>query len=250
IYLVVTGSLGDYYLTTVKLNLSQPQPFAGHANLTRSFYQNTMFWILGGGGALILLIRPRLPFNLKVVSFAGIVLVLTAFIAKQPHRQYFMGALPLLSISGGYVLTELTDRMRSPKILRAVILMCLIAMPLIYLTFVKQRTNGKQLAAIQYVLENSASNDCVYDGDIQFNLYRRDLHYFWYSVSKNKGLDNFNKITNGRYQDYNICALILSKKPKIISRFNLNINECDLMSYYTQTEFKNIYIRRDGNAAF
>ena len=107
--------------------------------------------------------------------------------------------------------------------------------------------NHKQLKRIEYVLENTGENDPVYDGDIQFNVFRPDLHYFWYSI-KNGGLRTYNKITNNKFGDYDIVKLILENQPLLISNFCLEGSATPagsvLSKFYKKTNYKNLYIKK------
>jgi hypothetical protein len=106
------------------------------------------------------------------------------------------------------------------------------------------QSNQSQKRKIQYVLENTIDSDYVYDGDIQFNLFRKDLHYFWYSI-RNQGLKTYNKITHGKFVDYDACRLIKSKKPRFISDFQLDLEGCGLAKMYKPTVFKHLFERID-----
>ena len=48
------------------------------------------------------------------------------------------------------------------------------------------------LSVIQYVLEHSTETDLVYNCDINFNVFRPDLHYMWY------GKNDFHSSTKKR----------------------------------------------------
>jgi hypothetical protein len=93
-------------------------------------------------------------------------------------------------------------------------------------------------------LQNSVPADFIYDGNIKFNLFRRDLHYFWYSVAPGGHIDTYNQLTNNRFGDYDICQLIKSRNPKIISDFEVRISDCGLEEVYHETELENLYIRK------
>tara|TARA_Y100001958_G_C20755854_1_gene238132 strand:- start:23 stop:520 length:498 start_codon:yes stop_codon:yes gene_type:complete len=98
----------------------------------------------------------------------------------------------------------------------------LLATPIIH--------NKFQLKKIEYVLSLTDTNDLVYDGDIQFNLFRRDLDFFWYSIrEKTGGLATFQKLKPYKYDIY---ELIEQKKPKVISNYKLDINNPLILSKY------------------
>jgi hypothetical protein len=110
---------------------------------------------------------------------------------------------------------------------------------------IRSGLRDKQLERVQFVLDNSADHELVYDGDIKFNLYRPDLHYFWFSVAKNRGLDTYNAITNNKYGDYDICQLVRSQQPRFISNYELDITACGLRALYDETEYDGLYMLRE-----
>ena len=97
---------------------------------------------------------------------------------------------------------------------------------------------------ISDMIFNSIS-DVIYDGDIQYNIFRKDLHYFWYLFGKKRLLNNYNKITGNRYGDYDIYELVREKKPKFISLIHLEMKKEDLSRFYKETKFKDLYLRID-----
>ena len=98
---------------------------------------------------------------------------------------------------------------------------------------------------IEFVLNHTKETDAIYDGDIQFNLFRKDLHYFWYGLKKNKEFATYKKITgsSNKYADYNIYRLIREKKPTFISDTRLKITKGGLDKLYKKTAFEGLYIR-------
>jgi len=103
-------------------------------------------------------------------------------------------------------------------------------------------TNHAQLEKANYVIRNSGEGELVYDGSNQFNLYRHDLHFFWYDYEK---LSVFNRLTNDKYADYDICTLIRSKKPAFISDYRVNMKRCGLDDVYTKTRFDGLYVKKE-----
>lgn len=102
------------------------------------------------------------------------------------------------------------------------------------------KSNHEQLAKIQYILEHTTGEDRVYDGRPEFNLFRRDLHYFWYSVGTFQNLWVYQKLT-GKYQDYDIRTLILDQSPKFISDFQVLVPEGELKKRYEPTPFESLF---------
>ncbi|NMC36087.1 hypothetical protein GYA49_03495 [Candidatus Beckwithbacteria bacterium] len=116
----------------------------------------------------------------------------------------------------------------------------------------QNKTNIKQRKIIDLVVKNTKPEDMVYDGNINYNLFRPDLHYFWYSIKENRGLGTYNRLTNNKYGNFNLCSLIENQKPAVISGFGYNIDQCGLKKYYQKIITKKdyvvaIYVRKDLN---
>ena len=138
---------------------------------------------------------------MKATAFIGMVLLFSVLLVKVPHRQYYMFAIPLLCIATGYLLERVVARFGLRGIHILILVIAVLSQPLLFLApkSIRSGLRDKQLERVQFVLDNSADYDLVYDGDMRFNLYRPDLHYFWFSVAKNRGLDTYNAITNDKY---------------------------------------------------
>jgi len=128
----------------------------------------------------------------------------------------------------------------------------LLAGPAFYLWKETQKTNRFQLDLINYVLHNSEESDFIYDGDIRFNLFRRDLHYFWFSVGTDQALYRYRRMAKNkyigefiekRYLSCDICKLIRTKKPRFISSYALSLDVCQLRTSYAKTEIPRLYIK-------
>jgi hypothetical protein len=102
--------------------------------------------------------------------------------------------------------------------------------------------HGEQIKKLRYVLQNSGPEDRMYDGDIQFNLFRPDIHYFWYGLEENKEFDTYRKITGGEPRDFDLCALIREKRPKFISKTRAPRKTCGLKGLYVPTPFKGVFV--------
>jgi hypothetical protein len=65
-------------------------------------------------------------------------------------------------------------------------------------------------------------------------------------VKPRRGLDTYNRLTGGKYGDYDICRLIRGKRPRFISDFHLDIDACGLKKLYKPTPFPHLYIRLEN----
>lgn len=116
-------------------------------------------------------------------------------------------------------------------------------------TFVFNRiavNNTIQLAIVEYVRDVTSPQDYVYDGDAQFNLFRKDVDYFWFSVRHHPRLGGalmtYQSMTDYHYDIY---ELIERYKPKVIWEYQVDVNDPRIAAYYAQSaEYGAIYIRK------
>ncbi len=243
LFLLLTGIWGDYVLTSWKLHMSYTR-FSPLKYFLPSLEQNPPFWGLGILASFLVLLWPRTGPALRITAFLGLALLSSVLFVGHPHRQYFLFAIPLLAIPAAHVVTELQHRLKLHWAVRLVVLAALVAFPARSLLGIGDGSNHKQLERIDFILRNSDPSDLIHDGDIQFNLYREDLHYFWYSLGKGKGLDVYNRLTKNRYGDYDTCELILAKKPKFIfiADYAFRGKYCDLRRLYEPTTYLRLYV--------
>lgn len=242
-YLLTSGSFKDYVLTNWLINIHHLDTFSPLRFLVPSLIQNYVFWLLSVF-SLIFILRDKTGEELKIISCIGVFLLFSVFLVRSPYKQYFMFAIPLLCITSGYFLNDVFDRFRFKAIHKILTILLLVISPLFFLSRMSVNSNHQQLKKVDFVIQHSHSSDLVYDGNNRFNLYRPDLHYFWYSVGEKGGLRIYNKLTEGTYNDYDICTLIISKRPEFISDYNLTTDMCRLDSLYDKTLYKGLYQKR------
>ncbi|MFH1404047.1 MAG: hypothetical protein ABIH11_07255 [Candidatus Altiarchaeota archaeon] len=242
--LYASGSLQDYYVTNWLVNVYLMQSFP----ITQQIYSlwiNVFLWAIGLF-AIPYLLKNSPRNGVKTISFLSLLLAASLFTVKLPHRQYFLPLIPLISILASILLTErLFPRIRPAY--RFIAVLAMVSVPLLYSLATVQTLYPdyrQQLGVVELVPFKTSAGDYVYDGDINFNLYRRDLHYFWYSLHHGKGLDTYNMVTGGRYDDYDTCSLIKKKKPGIISDTLIDLRACGLSKDYRRTRFPGVYERK------
>lgn len=157
-----------------------------------------------------------------------------------------MQALVIISISGAYALTRLAEWMKPPaaKVAGFALFGSIVAVPVMMLIDYSASHNRFQIEKIKYATATTKPQNLVYDGDARFNLFRNDLHYFWYSTGPNKNLQQYNTLTGNRYGDYDPCSLIMQKKPSLISDYLIDISRCPAFENYgqdAQSRFFNLY---------
>jgi hypothetical protein len=241
-YLLNLEILEEYIFTNWIMNINLPRKLFLLKLFKISLLRNSIFWILAVISSIFILSKE--DNGLKIVSFLGLMLLLSIFVVNRPHRSYYLIAMAVLSIPAAYGLKMIFEKLKIIEYKRSIVLLLIVSIPFIFITDLIGTTNQAQLEKIDFVIQNSVPADFIYDGNIKFNLFRRDLHYFWYSVAPGGHIDTYNQLTNNRFGDYDICQLIKSRNPKIISDFEVRISDCGLEEVYHETELENLYIRK------
>ena len=91
-------------------------------------------------------------------------------------------------------------------------------------------------------MDNSGPNDLVYDGDARFNVFRKDIDYFWYNVGENHFLATYQTL---RKYHYDVYELIDRKKPKVISSFAIaNLDDPRIRDHYSKSDrYDDLFLR-------
>jgi hypothetical protein len=250
-YLMMTGSLRDYILTNWLLNATHDMihtRFGLSLPLALMDFRRRMrvFWVLSVLAVVLVLRDKKTSFELKTVAFICVVLFFSLSVYRRLSDHYFMFAISALCIVVACFLKIGFDNLKLAEAPRMLLILLVLFIPahLQSKEIDLVSKNDLQLEEADFVLANSDDCDCVYDGFNQFNLYRRDLHYFWYALGKDKSFGAYNMLTKNKYGDYDICELIRSKKPKFISDFEFDIGGSGLAELYRKTRFDGLYIRK------
>ena len=104
-------------------------------------------------------------------------------------------------------------------------------------------TNAGQLEQVERVLALTEPGDYVYDGNVTFNLFRRDIGFVWWMTGEPyKAIQTLEEL---RDYDYDVYELIAEYQPKIISDFGIpDMSRPVIADYYVQDEvFPDLYVR-------
>jgi len=172
---------------------------------------------------------------LVLVSYLSISIMLYSF----SFQQYWLPFHIINSMIASLGFYFIYDKENSIKPL---IIFMIIFYPMTYILRETQRNNHEQIEKIRYVLDNSSEVDLIYDGDIRFNLFRRDIDFYYFSVRPHTGgLATEQKL---RGYDYNIYKIISEKKPKIISTYYIDDLENSIIknNYKKSKKYEELYI--------
>lgn len=249
-YLTVSGALNDYIVTNWILHIGGfddpdlQQGFSPFFNFKFTLIQNTLFWLLTAVSVSYIFLNKEVESEIKTAAFIGSFLLFSLVLVFVPHKQYFLLSIPLLCVVTGYFIMLIFDKFELKNTSRVILTILIIILPVYYMFSMGAEKNRKQLATANYVIQNTEDSDLVYDGGARYNLFRRDLHYFWYSAEKKKLLGMLSKLVT-KVGDYDVCKLIVTKKPKFMLAFGLPDKGCQgLGKFYKETEYPGLYIRR------
>ncbi|WP_421763413.1 ArnT family glycosyltransferase [Ekhidna sp.] len=236
LYLSFTDQIGTYLFWNWTLNMNFVGSFSPFNTLIDSFYINQFIWLFYFVG-LVVFFRHQ-----KTLILLSLLLLAFIFLVQAPYRQYFMPFVPFMcGISAAAMLRVLNEKQTK------IIVALTVLVPMIY--FIRSiivYPNKPELQKIDWVLDQTEPMDHVYDGDIYFNLYRKDIDFFWYSTDPQKGgLVTYKKLRN---YDYNIYEAINKHSPKIISGlFIEDMNRPEIKENYFQSEdYPDLYIRKNN----
>lgn len=161
--------------------------------------------------------------------------------ARRAWPQYWLPVLPLVAMFAGHGLAALLKRRR---VLLAVLLVCSALTPPIVEAIRALGFNRHQMEKIGYVLSITGPGDRVYDPSLQFNLFRDDVDYFWFSTGERQVLGAYRAL---RPYPYDVCERIDRFKPKVISSSQIrDIADPRIQEHYRKSaRYQDLYIRMD-----
>lgn len=239
LYLAYTGELAPYWFFNFEFNLAP-------TGYPRNYAKLLIKHLIGFNGIVLLGLllglfatrtQPQREFAVMTISLLGF-----AVLYRIQFAQYYILALPLVAIIAAVGWKSLAQRHSLAAAVCLVVAFLPSSAEYVYESF--YQNNRKQLARIEYVMEHTQASDYVYDGNIKFNLFRKDLDFFWYSVKKGKLLDKYKRLTGYRYDIYEI---IDKYEPKIISNHGIdNMSHPAIQNHYRRDPvYDRLYLRVD-----
>lgn len=242
LYLLISGELQTFIFWNFTYNTLYYQLRGWEAgklitNVNNLYNENSLILLFFAVTA-VLLRKKRLEWELLFLA-AG-VFGFTLLSGRQ-NPQYYLLIFPFVAILAARGFTEaLGGRGR----IAALTLLFVAFMPLVnQVRNAVIYTNAPQLQKIQYVLDLTNENDYVYDGNIMFNLFRRDVDFIWFMAGEPyKAAETLAILKD---YDYNVYRAIATYQPKVISSFGIdNMNDPRIAEHYVQSpEYNDLFIR-------
>ena len=237
IYLFYTKSFYSYFQFNWILNLKFHLKFLPFDLLLHIYTINSIlciFYIIG----LVFFMKTS---NQKRIGVLSLGLLVSLFSVRHPYPQYLMLAMPLIAIISAHAIYTIFQ-FKNSKLVLFIFLILAIGHNIPWLAQGARNTNGGQLKKISYVMSITDKDDFVYDGEILFNVFRKDVDYFWYNVGPHHALETFQTMSDYHYDIYEI---IDSLKPKVISNYYINnMEDPRIKNHYKQSElYQDLFIR-------
>ncbi len=236
LYIFLSGSFAQYILFSWIIHTKLLENSSPLSLLTSSLRLNPALW---GFYALAILFFIKIRTQ-KMFIFVSLGLLATVFVARAPNPQYLLPSFPLMACAAAYAIYSL---FRKKKLILALAIIISTVKPLYMLAKYAKNTNSGQLHKIEYVLKNSGPEDYVYDGNTNFNVFRKDLDYIWFIGKPSTGvLATYQSMTDYKYD---VPQLIEKFRPRIISvSFRQYLIDPTISRYYVPSdEFRDLYIR-------
>lgn len=236
-YLMLTGIWTEYFFLNWTVNTKLLNTFPQLEYLGVSFAENPVFWLAFLVGCRWLFWQKKF----HLIGWLALGLLATVLIARTPFAQYYLMALPFVAIVASEAVVLLMGHFKEVPVL--VVLGLSVLYPAYLIFDEAHETNAAQLRKIEYVLSVTGTDDLVYDGDANFNLFRKDMDYFWFSVRPERGvLAAYQLLRPYAYDPY---LLIEERQPKIISDSFLKTKNPIILEGYTRSgEYKDLWLRK------
>ena len=245
LYLLLSGTLQTFVFWNFTYNTLyyqlrgwEAEKLVANAN---NFYNENSLILLLFAVTLIALRKTRLEWELLFLA-AGVFGF--TLLSGRHNPQYYLLIFPFVAVLAARGVVE---GLKGRTLITALVLVFAATMPLVNLfRNAVVYTNASQLAKIQYVLELTSEDDYVYDGNIFFNLFRRDVDFIWYMAGEPyKAAETLKTLID---YDYNVLCAIERYEPKVISSFGIDDwTDPRIAEHYTKSpEYDDLYLRTTG----
>jgi len=227
LYFFLTNTLEEYFVFNWLINMRFPTKFSFYIFLLDDLSQFMMLWVLWIVGLFRFL---KTPTHRRIGWFsAG--LFCSIFLVRAPYPQYYIIAMPFIAMIAAYSVYSIYQKHKG--ILITILILSILG-PTYYITYDIERNKfSKQREKIDYILSITDEEDFIYDGVVEFNLFRNDLDFFWFSLRSDGALATYKTFSD---YDYNVYELIDKYKPKVISQTHLDMHRSSIVNNYIRCE--------------
>jgi hypothetical protein len=249
-WLTRQGLWHEYWVTCWLTNMGRTHAFPFSRGFCKGLVPNAVLWLLVAAGFWQAWRRRSTPAPWRQLSVAALLLLAAVLAAGVPHRQYYLPVIPLLCVPAAAWLESCSRGGRWHHCLGTAGLLAAAGPTLVLLA--RPRDGGDaatRLARIEYVLQQSAPTDAVFDGTCRFNLFRPDIHSLWFGWAANDLLARYSRAGGRHAAGTNVAALLRERQPLFLSDSPVDPRCTGLADLYEATPFPHLYRRRGTHAA-
>ncbi|GAB4413565.1 MAG: hypothetical protein OHK0039_20610 [Bacteroidia bacterium] len=223
-YYLLTGQGETYLVFAWIVNFFKTAETRLYVEFVDALVWNPYIWVS------ILLTLPymvlrfrHLSLEVKMTWFVGAVLLFIVLLNPRAWRQYYFPAFPLLVVPAAFMVIDLTRHWRAHIRLTMYVLLAASAFPIYAIDFQYTRHNQYILGALRDSAQ--ATDTYAFDEMLVHNVFRRDLHYFWYTTQPGGMMDAYHAFAAGdaapwfdkaRYDDFDFCTLVERYAPEAV----------------------------------
>ena len=244
LFMAQMSSLSDYFFFNFTFvmerqeDLRDPVKWAMIANMLGNWQAMAPLLVIG---LLAALIREGRNAHVLELGCGALWLLSTVFLVGRPYEQYYLPAMPLAAL----VLAASLCRLRTPNLYKSLLAGIVLFGCLNYVIWGVTEVEKRRyfVEKIAYVLETIPQDEPIYDYSNQFNLFRKDLDFFWYGGDAYTDIKRHQTYQRLRPYSYDIYALIDGMRPKMISHYSIDttVRPWILWRYRQNRRFEDIY---------
>ena len=205
----------------------------GYGQLEANLLQNAWLWVAALAGGVFAFARSRTQTgSLRPLALTAALLLASVAAGLRVFDQYFLPAWPLVAVLAASALVWWAERGRRPGRRLVVAAGVVAAVPVAVLFSWTRPAHGEQIERMAFVAAITPAGGAVYDGDNRLNLFREDVHHFWYAAGREPETSVYNRVAGPGRTPYDGCAAIRLRQPRVISDFQIDLAGCGLLEHY------------------
>jgi hypothetical protein len=142
---------------------------------------------------------------------------------------YSLPVLPLLAVLAGHAISEAFGPLGERRHLAHAVVLLGAVPGLYYLGLERYSWNVHGLRMIELARLETPPDARVHDGQNLFNVFRKPLHYYWYSLGEDGVMERFEKVAP---RGYDLGELLREHRPRVVATAELERVDPALAAHY------------------
>jgi hypothetical protein len=245
-----TGSLGDYWAMAWRF----PALAAGGLSrrvlwkLWTTLTENVGLWLCAIAGLVMAFGSRTAGVGIRATAWLGLLLYVALLGARRPVEQYLLPVIPLATVLAAWTIDTWARRSPAWRLRLAAAVAAVVVVPMANQLGRLAPAHAAQIEQMTFVRALVPPGASVYDGDIQFNVFRDDVHHLWYLVGRGPEMRAYNRLAGPRRAPYDGCRAIRERQPVVVSTVDAVLTACGLADQYREAR-PGLYVRQRYPAA-